>query len=82
MIVDFVRRIFGSSASHPDAFDRAMTVSGELLMKMQNYSRSTDAPRAIMADVWAHNHNIPFITTVLESVQEAKSGIEQKPTDL
>lgn len=76
-----LRRIFGAPAEQPSAYDRAMTVSGALLIKMQNYSHSTDAPRAIMADVWAHNHNVPFLTTVIESVQEAKSAIEQKPTD-
>jgi hypothetical protein len=76
-----MRKVFGSPSPGSDAYDRAMNVSGELLVKMQKYSHSTDAPRAIMADVWVHNHNIPFMTTVFEAVQEAKSPLEPKPED-
>lgn len=63
------------------AYAHAMTVSGDLLTRMQECSRSTDAARAIMADVWAQNHNAPFLTTVFEAVQEAKSPIVQNPAD-
>lgn len=55
-------------------YARAMAVSDDLLKKMHDYSRSTDAARAVMADVWAQNHNIPFMVTVYEAVEEAKSG--------
>jgi hypothetical protein len=61
------------------AYNDAMRVSGDLLRRMGESSSSTDAARAIMADVWAQNHNIPFIVTVYESVQEMKSGADQKP---
>jgi hypothetical protein len=51
-----------------------MAFSDDLLRRMQDNSRSTDAARAVMADVWAQNRNIPFMTTVYEAVAEAKSG--------
>ena len=58
------------------AYAKAMHESDDLLKKMREASKSTDAARAIMADVWSQNHNVPFLTTVYESVQEAKSGPE------
>mgnify|MGYP003385503432 CR=1 FL=1 len=74
-------RIFGQRPSPPplpskadSAYARTMAFSDDLLRRMQDNSRSTDAARAIMADVWAQNRNIPFMTTVFESVAEAKSG--------
>lgn len=76
-------KIFGGHAETPGevSYKQAMKVSDELLERMRETSRSTDAARAIMADVWAQNHNVPFITTVFESVEEMKSGAEQKPVD-
>lgn len=79
-------RIFGRSdrrqISRGDAaYAQAMTVSGDLLARMQKYSHSKDAAHAVMADVWAQNRNIPFMTTVFEAVAEAKAPIEQKPED-
>jgi hypothetical protein len=61
------------------AYREAMKVSGDLIRRMRETSNSTDAARAIMADIWHQNHNIPFLTTVYEAVQEAKSGEDQKP---
>mgnify|MGYP003386932472 CR=1 FL=1 len=55
-------------------YARAMAVSDDLLRKMHDYSRSNDAALAVMADVWAQNHNVPFMVTVYEAVEEAKSG--------
>lgn len=74
-------RIFGSPPDEDDSYARAMNASDELIARMREASNSTDPARAIMADVWAHNHNIPFLTTVGEAVQEMKSGTNQKPTD-
>lgn len=69
-------RIFGRKPeSRGDgAYREAMRVSGDLLRRMGEHSASTDAARAVMADVWAQHRNIPFLTTVYEAVQEAKSG--------
>lgn len=76
-----IERIFGSRLHDRGdaAYDEAMKVSGDLLRRMRETSGSTDAARALMADIWQQNHNVPFMTTVYESVQEAKSGAEQKP---
>lgn len=78
-------RIFRSRAAEPApskgdvAYEAAMNESDELLKQMRNASSSSDAARAVMADVWAQNHNVPFLTTVYETVQEMKSGTDQKP---
>lgn len=62
-------------------YRKAMAVSDELLARMREASQSTDAVRGIMADIWHQNHNVPFVTTVFESVQEAKSATNQRPED-
>jgi hypothetical protein len=74
----FIARMFGvkSETRGDGAYYEAMRVSGELLKRMGDASISTDAARALMADVWAQKRNIPFLTTVYEAVQEAKSGID------
>lgn len=72
-------RLFKPRPESDDSYARAMNVSGDLLARMRETSQSTDAARAVMADIWAQNHNVPFMTTVVETVQEMKSGIEQKP---
>ena len=58
------------------AYAEVMQESDDLLKRMRETSNSTDAARAVMADIWSQNHNVPFLTTVYESVQEAKSGPE------
>ena len=54
------------------AYEQAMGVSDDLIRKMREYSGSNDAARAVMADVWAQRHNIPFLTSTYETVQEMK----------
>lgn len=71
-------RLFGRRPAPDDSYARAMIISGDLLTRMREASESTDAARAVMADVWAQNNNVPFLTTVYEAAQEAKSSIEQK----
>lgn len=75
----FLARLFGFNRpeSRGDRlYHEAMRQSADLVRHMRDCSMSTDAARAIMADVWAQNHNIPFLTTVFEAVQEAKTGPE------
>ena len=74
-------RIFGNGVEPPPlpgpgeiAFQEAMSESRQLRARMRAASDSTDAARALMADIWAQNRNMPFLTTVYESVQEAKTG--------
>jgi hypothetical protein len=74
-------RIFGSNKSPPPlpgpgevAFEKVMSESRALRARMRAASQSTDAARAIMADIWAQNHNVPFMTTIFQAVAEVKSG--------
>ena len=72
-------RIFGNLfARQPSpgeaAFNQATRINTELIMHMREVSGSTDAVRAIMADIWAQHNNVPFLTTVYEAVQEMKSA--------
>jgi hypothetical protein len=80
-------RIFGNTPSPPplpgageQVYQQAMTESRALREKMRECSSSTDAVRAVMADIWAQNNNVPFLVTVFEAVQEVKSGTDQKPS--
>lgn len=66
--------LFGTARTSAPAYVNAINESSDLLRRMREHSQSTDAARAIMADVWAQNHNIPFLTTVYETVQELNSG--------
>lgn len=76
-------RIFGSAKPPPLpapgdlAFDRVMDKSDEIMRRMRECSESTDVARALMADIWFQNNNIPFLVTVFETVQEVKTGPEQ-----
>lgn len=71
-----------SSVSRGDvAYARAIALSDELLQHMREASISNDPVRAVMADIWAQHHNVPFMTSVIETVQEAKAGIEQRSED-
>lgn len=76
--MSLIGRLFAprSSGASDVAFQRAMGISNDLLNRMKETSKSKDAVRAVMADIWAQAHNVPFMTTVYEAVQEAKSGPE------
>lgn len=63
------------------AYANAMSKSDELLTRMRE-SRSDDAAVAVMADIWAQRRNIPFLTTIVETTQELKAPIAQRPDDL
>jgi len=80
MTISWLRRLFGHrEPSHADSvFGTAMRESGELINNMREASNSTDVFRAMMADIWAQHRNVPFMTTVYESVQEMKSGTDQQ----
>lgn len=83
--MSLIGRLLGRSAERSDVDDRyarAMTLTDEVTTRMREAAASTDVARAVMADIWSQNHNVPFLTTVVEAVQEMKSGLEQKPSDL
>jgi hypothetical protein len=58
-----------------------MAVSGDVLERMRQTSRSSDPARAVMADIWAQHHNVPFMTSVVETVEEMKAPLKQSPFD-
>lgn len=60
------------------AYDRAMEESTSLIAKMRECSDGKSPIRAIMADIWAQNHNIPYVATVYESVQEMNAAVAYK----
>lgn len=72
-------RLFGNLFDRPPspgdvAFNKAVRANAELVSRMRESSQSTDAVRALLADIWSQHHNIPFVTTVYESVREMKSA--------
>lgn len=77
-LMRFLSRIFRPQRRGESdiAFRRAMGVSSDLIRRMRETSNSNDAVRAVMSDIWAQSHNVPFMVTVFEAVQEAKSGPE------
>lgn len=56
------------------AYDRAMKASSDLLVRIKEAGREMDVARSVMADVWSQAENTPFMTTVYQAVQEAKTG--------
>ena len=78
-----LRRIFGERRRHSSgAFDRAMDTSGDLIERMRDASLSRDAFRGVMADIWSQKHNVPFMTSVYETVAEMKAAtIHVRPKD-
>lgn len=56
------------------AYYRAMDASADLIFRIREAGREVDVARSVMADVWSQAQNMPFMTTVYEAVQEAKSG--------
>lgn len=58
------------------AYDRAMDASADLLFRIREAGREADVARSVVADIWAQAQNVPFMTTVYQAVQEAKSGPE------
>jgi len=78
------RRVLGPSppSRGSAAYDNAMRISDDLIEKMERASQSKDVVPAMMADIWLQRHNIPFVTTVYESVQEMKAATAaQKPNE-
>jgi hypothetical protein len=87
-MTSIIARIFNGALAAPAspsrgdiAYAKAIASSDDLIRRMQEASRSKDAVRAVMADIWAQRHNVPFMTTVVEAVQEAKSPVAQSPYD-
>lgn len=54
----------------------AMAVSDDLIKHMQAASRSNDPARALLADIWAQHHNVPYMTTMYEANAEMMSALQ------
>lgn len=58
------------------AYERAMRESSDLIHRIKEAGREVDVARSLTADIWSQADNIPFLTTVYQAVQEAKTGPE------
>lgn len=77
----FLNRIFAPSrpaSSGSSAAKAAMSVSSDLIHRMQDASASNDPVRALMADVWAQRQNMPYITTLYESNEEMQAALSSR----
>ena len=80
----FLDRLFGArhSCKHgSETAKHALAISSDLIKQMQERSQSHDAARAVMADIWAQRHNIPYLTTVYEANEEMQSGMGRNATN-
>jgi hypothetical protein len=55
-----------------------MDASADLLFRIREAGRESMSPETLMADIWSQAQNVPFMTTVYEAVQEAKTGPETR----
>lgn len=74
-MMNLIRCFLSRTSSEPRgaAYATAMSESSDLLRRMDEASRSPDAARAVMANIWRQRNNIPFMTTVHEAVAEVNS---------
>ena len=86
MIMSLLMRLIGWFHRHGPsqgdvAYRRAMAASDEVIRCMREASGSKDVARAVMADLWAQSHNVPYMTTVYEAAQEMKAPLAQRAND-
>lgn len=84
--MDFLMQLIGwinrgARSAGDVAYERAMSASDDVLSYMRDASQSHDPARAVMADIWAQHHNVPFMTAVVETVEEMKAPINQSAQD-
>lgn len=80
-LMRMLARYRGTQSAGDCAYHQAMAVSEDVLTRMREASRSNDPARAVMADLWSQKHNIPFMASVVEVVEEMKSPLKQSPFD-
>jgi len=75
-----LRNLFASRvpSAADRAYEHAKAESASLIAKMRACSEDTNPIRAIMADIWAQNHNVPYVTAVFETVQEMNAPVAYK----
>jgi hypothetical protein len=52
------------------AYQKAMEISDDLITRMRDSTIAGDINRSLLTTLLAHRHNIPFLTSVYETVQE------------
>lgn len=63
-------------AYKPDpAYSKAIEMSNDLIDKMRKNQDAKNPVTALMADIWMQRHNIPYMTTVYEAVQEVDAAV-------
>lgn len=63
------------------AYAKAMRMSDNLLDRMGSPGHLIEVTRETTASIWAQAGNVAFLTSVVQTVQEMKSPIEQRPED-
>lgn len=68
----FLSGLFSPQRSGPAdvAYQKAMEVSDDLLGKMRGSVIAGDVNRVLLGSLVTHRHNIPFLTSVYETIQE------------
>lgn len=76
----FRQFVYGSSSLRNSdiPYYRAVAATNDVMARMASSPRTTDAARAIMSDIWAQAHNVPFMTTLYETTQEMNAPLKQK----
>lgn len=72
----FLERLFlpQREGSSDAAYHRAMGASGDLICQMRASTEPSSPARGIVADINRQRHNIPFLTSVYETVREMKAA--------
>lgn len=75
-LFDRLRAFLGGSQAHTpsDSYREAIEISDDLIEKFRQDESSRNIPSAVMAAIWMHRHNVPYLTTVYEATQEMNAA--------
>ncbi len=73
------RRLIGREPEHRNdvAYAKAVALTDDILLRMRESEKDTEAARVVAAEVWLHARNVPFMTTVYEATQEMTAPLKQ-----
>lgn len=63
------------------AYAEVMRKSDDLLHRVNSSPPPSPSVVAVIVDIWSQRRNIPFLTTVVEAVEEGSAAIKQRPDD-
>jgi hypothetical protein len=74
---DRLRALFSSpsTSESTENFRAAIRVSKDLIDQMRKDQDSRNPVTALMADIWMQRHNMPYMTTIYEAVQEVETAV-------